>query len=200
MRALVISDVHSNIEALRAVLDDARARGGFDAVWCTGDIVGYGPDPLAVVRELEALGAVCVCGNHDLASCGLMSTREFNRVAADAVDWTATVLDKPARNMLESLPKICTADDVTLVHGSLREPEWEYLLEPEQASAQFELQTTPISIVGHSHLPFLCGERADGPPRFHATSDGEQIALDGTRLILNPGSVGQPRDGDPRAS
>jgi diadenosine tetraphosphatase ApaH/serine/threonine PP2A family protein phosphatase len=199
MRALVISDVHSNIEALRAVIADARAQGGFDATWCAGDIVGYGPDPLAVLDELRALDAVCVCGNHDLAACGLMGVEDFNNVAAAAALWTRETLDDAAKAAPSALPKVNEVEGVTLVHGSLRAPEWEYLLEPDQAEAHFALQTAEWSIVGHSHLQFVCHEQRDAPPRFHATSDGERISLAATRVILNPGSVGQPRDGDPRA-
>lgn len=199
MRVLVVSDIHSNIEALHAVLGHAQRQGGFDAVWCTGDIVGYGADPGAVIDALRVLGATCVCGNHDLAACGRIGVNDFNPAAADAAIWTRGALSEAERDHLESLPLIERAEDVTLVHGSLREPEWEYLLDHEGARAQFERQQTPWSIVGHSHLQFICIEHPEGPPRFHMTSDGEEIMLDDTRVILNAGSVGQPRDGDPRA-
>lgn len=199
MRVLVISDVHSNIDALHAVLGHAQREGGFDAVWCTGDIVGYGPDPGPVLDALAVLGARCVCGNHDLAACGRMGVEEFNPVAADAALWTKGALNDSERATLERLPLTLIEEQVTLVHGSLREPEWEYLLDHDAASAQFALQTTDVSIVGHSHLQFICIEQPGDRPRFHYASDGEDIILDGRRVILNAGSVGQPRDGDPRA-
>ena len=199
MRALVISDIHSNIEALDAVLAHARGSGDFDAVWCTGDIVGYGPDPGAVIDALQRIGAVCVAGNHDLAAIGTMGTDEFNRVAAEAAEWTARTLTPAHRAMLGALPLVQTVGDVTFVHGSLRLPEWEYLLDPEQALAQFELQATPYSMVGHSHLQFWFEESEGRPPMLLEPEDGETLQLDKTRVILNAGSVGQPRDRDPRA-
>ena len=199
MRALVLSDIHSNIEALHAVLGHAQREGGFDAVWCTGDIVGYGADPGAVLDALRVLGAFCVCGNHDLAACGRLGVEEFNPAAADAAVWTRGALSEAEREHLAALPLTQDAEGVTLVHGSLRSPEWEYLLDHESARAHFALQPTPYSIVGHSHLQFVCIEVPDANPRFHMTAHGEDLLLDGTRVILNAGSVGQPRDGDPRA-
>ncbi len=199
MPALVISDLHSNIEALTAVLSDAGARSGFDVVLCAGDIVGYGPDPAAVISTLQTLDFVAVAGNHDLAALGQMSTSEFNPVAAAAAEWTAMTLTPRDRAYLESLPLIREYDAITLVHGSLRSPEWEYLLSAEQADAQFALQTTPYSIVGHSHLQFWFEEHPGGAPVMRTARDGTTLQLGPTRLILNPGSTGQPRDGDPRA-
>lgn len=200
MRALVVSDVHANITALDAVLDASREY-GFDQVWCAGDIVGYGPDPHEIIERLRALGARCVAGNHDLAACGLMSVDEFNPVAADAARWTAALLTHDERDWLGGLPAVTApSEHATMAHGSLRAPAWEYLLSPEQAEAQFALQETPLSIVGHSHLPFHVRESGDSAyPLFVPAADGATVPLD-TRTILNPGSVGQPRDGDARAS
>jgi diadenosine tetraphosphatase ApaH/serine/threonine PP2A family protein phosphatase len=200
VRTLVVSDVHSNIEGLRAAVADAAAAGPVDAVWCSGDIVGYGADPAAVIALLRECGATIVAGNHDLASSGLMGVEEFNTVAAAAVRWTAGALSQDERDFLSALPLVREIGDFTLVHGSLRAPEWEYLLEPEQAAAQFALQPTPYSIVGHSHLQFAVVEPEGGRlPRFREMRDGESLKLSGARLILNAGSTGQPRDGDPRA-
>jgi diadenosine tetraphosphatase ApaH/serine/threonine PP2A family protein phosphatase len=201
MRVAIVSDVHSNLEALEAVLRHAESGGPIDAVWCPGDIVGYGPDPSAVLAVLRARPLTAVAGNHDLAACGGMDTGEFNRAAASAASWTAERLSAAERAFLAGLPLTTIAPPFTLVHGSLREPEWEYLLSGEQALAQFELQTTPHSIVGHSHLPFWVEEDPRGrTPRFKEASDGTSIDLGDRRLVINPGSVGQPRDGDPRAS
>jgi diadenosine tetraphosphatase ApaH/serine/threonine PP2A family protein phosphatase len=205
MRTLIVSDVHSNLPALEAVIRHAEAAGAIHAIWCMGDITGYGAQPNETIAALRAHPITAVAGNHDLAAIGRMPDDEFNRIAAEAVRWTSTVLDAEARAFLESLPLVATtgAGDAafTLVHGSLRAPEWEYLLEPEQAVAQFERQTTPYSFIGHSHLTFYVTDEAGARmPRFHQAADGQTIALGEQRLIINPGSAGQPRDGDPRAA
>jgi diadenosine tetraphosphatase ApaH/serine/threonine PP2A family protein phosphatase len=194
----IVSDIHSNIDALDAVLADAISRGRLDGVWCLGDIVGYGAHPGRVIAALRERGALAVAGNHDRAACGLMDTDEFNPVAARAVEWTAERLTPDERAWLAALPLTCVSGDFTLVHGSLRAPEWEYLLEEEQAEAQFELQATRYSLVGHSHLPFVVRER--DPADFDTMESGLSIDLDRMRLIINPGSAGQPRDRNPRAS
>jgi diadenosine tetraphosphatase ApaH/serine/threonine PP2A family protein phosphatase len=199
MRIAIVSDVHSNLEALDAVLRHADASGGLDEVWCLGDIVGYGADPAGVIAALRDRDAVAVAGNHDRAACGLLSLDEFNPYAAAAVRWTSEQLARGDIDYLSSLPLTRTSGEFTLVHGSLRSPEWEYLLEPDQAEAHFALQTTRYSAIGHSHLVFHVEECA---PRalFAAHRDGDMVALGEERLILNPGSVGQPRDADARAS
>lgn len=198
MRVAIVSDVHANLEALEAVLAHARAGGEVDAIWCAGDIVGYGPDPNAVAETLRGAGALCIAGNHDLAASGVMDDSEFNPMASAAVRWTAAALSAEHRAWLADLPLVRTEGAFTVVHGSLREPVWEYLLSGEQALAQFALQTTPYSIVGHSHLQFHAAED-DGAPELIDARDGDALALGERRLILNPGGAGQPRDGDPRA-
>lgn len=199
MRIAVVSDVHSNIEALDAVLLHAERGGAIDALWCAGDIVGYGPDPDTVIAVLRARSVQTVAGNHDLAACGMMTTEEFNPVAEEAARWTQEHLSADSLAYLGELPLVLKPSaGVTIVHGSLRHPEWEYLLSEEQADAQFALQETQISIVGHSHLQFWSRERQGGSPLF-AAKGGETIELGDGRYILNPGSSGQPRDGDPRA-
>ncbi len=200
MRIAVISDVHSNLEALSAALRHAEAGGPLDGVWCLGDIVGYGPEPSAVLSMLRARPLTSVAGNHDLAACGAMDVAEFNASAAEAALWTRGQLSEDERQFLLELPLVRSTDGFTLTHGSLRAPAWEYLLSAEQALAQFQLQTTPYSLVGHSHLPMRFEERSGDAPRPRLCEDGDVAQLDGQRLILNPGSVGQPRDGDPRAS
>lgn len=201
MRIAVISDVHSNMEALSAVLRHAGSRAPIDGIWCAGDIVGYGAEPGAVIAALRARGVVTVAGNHDLAACGRMDTAEFNPLAATAVEWTAKQLSGAEAAYLRGLPLVATpAPQVTIVHGTLQHPEWEYLLEPAQARDHFALQETPYSIVGHTHLQLLIEEGdAGAPPAVRAMADGERHELGERRLILNPGGVGQPRDGDPRA-
>jgi diadenosine tetraphosphatase ApaH/serine/threonine PP2A family protein phosphatase len=197
VRIAIISDVHSNLEALTAVLRDAEARGAA-AVWCTGDIVGYGPDPSEVLTELRLRDAVMVAGNHDLAACGKMGVEDFNAVAAEAALWTRRTLTDHEGGFLASLPLTRERGDFTMVHGTLRYPEWEYLLRPEQAAAQFELQPTPYSIVGHTHLPMVVHENGGRPLMLRAELE-TPVELGDERLILNPGGVGQPRDRDPRA-
>lgn len=198
MRVAVLSDIHSNIEALDAVLADAEAQ-GTQAFLSLGDIVGYGADPSVVTARLRDMNAVSVAGNHDLVACGKMGVEDFNPVAARAALWQATQLNPDEIAYLDALPLVRVERGITLVHGSLRAPEWEYLLDEEAALAHFELQTTPVSMVGHSHLQFAARLIADGDVRFHDARHDETIELGSEPLILNPGSVGQPRDGDPRA-
>jgi diadenosine tetraphosphatase ApaH/serine/threonine PP2A family protein phosphatase len=199
VRIAIVSDIHANLPAFEAVLRHAEAAGALGALWCLGDTVGYGPHPNECVALLRRYEHRAVAGNHDLAACGAMGTEEFNAAAAEAARWTATQLSAEAESYLRGLPLVACEGDFTLVHGSLRWPEWEYLLSSEQAQAQFELQRTPCSLVGHSHLPFVCRAEPDGPPRLEPASDSERVQLGDERWILNPGGVGQPRDGDPRA-
>ncbi len=200
MRVAIVSDIHANLPAFEAVLRHAEAGGRVDALWCLGDTVGYGPHPNECLALLRGYEHRTVAGNHDLAVCGKMGTEEFNEAAAAAAQWTAERLSPASKAFLEELSLVVSDGDFTLVHGSLRWPEWEYLLSTEQAQVQFELQQTPYSIVGHSHLPFVCGEGDGAPPRLSPVADGARVELGAERLILNPGSVGQPRDSDPRAS
>ena len=199
MRIAIVSDIHSNLPAFESVLRDAEREGPLDAVWSLGDLVGYGPHPNECIALLRRYQHVNVAGNHDLAACGRMGTEEFNAAAATAAQWTNEQLTPDSRNYLEELPQTVTEHDFAFAHGSLREPVWEYLLSGEQALVQFELQPTPYSAVGHSHLPFVCREEPGATPQLRPASDGECVELRDERLIVNPGSVGQPRDGDPRA-
>ena len=200
MRIAIVADIHANLAAFEAVLRHAEAAGGLDALWCLGDTVGYGPHPNECIALLRRYEHRAVAGNHDLAACGRMGTGEFNEAAAEAVGWTEGQLTDASRAYLRELPLVVCEGDFTLVHGSLRSPEWEYLLSSEHALAHFELQNTLYGLVGHSHLPFFYLERGGKPPSVHPAPDGEQVELEEERLILNPGGVGQPRDGDPRAA
>ncbi len=199
MRALIVSDIHSNLEALEAVVADAQRRGGFDSVWCLGDSVGYGPDPEACLDLLKSFPLVAVAGNHDRAALNLRESADFNNAAAFAADWTARRLSQDHREFLGGLPEVTNAAEFTLVHGSLRAPLREYLLNEEAAASTFGRLTTGYCLVGHSHMPFLCLENRDGP-NFVQFSEDEVFPLDQRRWIANPGSVGQPRDYDPRPS
>ena len=200
MRIGIVADIHANLPAFEAVLRHAEVEGRIDSLWCAGDIVGYGPHPNECVALLRRYQQHAVAGNHDLAACGRMGVEEFNQAAAAAAEWTGEQLTDEAMSYLRELPQVTTEGDFTLVHGSLRWPEWEYLLSSEQAQAHLELQTTPYGLVGHSHVPFVCREEPSSPPDLRQAEDGKRVDLGGERLIFNPGGVGQPRDGDPRAA
>lgn len=198
MRVAVISDVHGNLPALHAVASDW---GTVDAVWNLGDLVGYGPDPnecVAFVREFPH--QISIIGNHDLAALGEIDISEFNLVAASAAIWTQKALGAEATNYLRSLSPSTTIGDVTMVHGSLRDPVWEYLLDAEAANATIRLMTTATCLVGHSHIPLTFGGERNKHLEVRHLVDGERLTLERNRIIINPGSVGQPRDNDPRAS
>lgn len=198
MRVLVLSDIHANLTALEAVLADA---GVVDAIWCLGDLVGYGPDPNECIQRLQWLPNLsCLVGNHDAAVLGRLDLFTFNTEARQALLWTQNVLKPKNREYLDSLPERLVVGSVTLVHGSPRLPIWEYLLDTYNATQNFAYFDTPYCFVGHSHLPVIY-QMVDG--RIHADliipKERESIALR-PRAILNPGSVGQPRDRDPRAA
>ena len=199
LRSLILSDIHSNLEALNAVIAHAEGRGGFDCVWCLGDLVGYGPDPSECLRRLRDFDLVAVAGNHDYAAAGVIDASDFNGAAFAAIRWTAEQLDAGEKRFLADLPTVAQEPPFTLVHGSLRAPIEEYLLHPSQARATFDLLTTPYCLVGHSHIPFICREMLPASV-FLPLPPGEPLALDSVRCIVNPGSVGQPRDRDIRAS
>lgn len=198
MKALVVSDIHSNLEALTAVIDDANGSGGFDEMWALGDLVGYGPDPAACIDLLRQHDARCVAGNHDLAVSGGIGVEMFNDYAAEAARWTTGQLGETELEYLRGLPLRLEMHGFTAVHGSPRDPVWEYVVNSVAALAAFEDIGTPRCLVGHSHVPFVCGLE-DGAPAFRLATTGP-VEVQNGRAIVNPGSVGQPRDGDPRAS
>jgi diadenosine tetraphosphatase ApaH/serine/threonine PP2A family protein phosphatase len=200
MRYLIISDIHSNLAAFEAVLADA---GSFDKVWCLGDVVGYGPDPNECVERLRDYPHVCVVGNHDWAALGNMDTEDFNPDAKRACLWTRQQLSPSNLEYLETLPKSLVEDGFTLVHGSPRHPIWEYVLYPSIAEANFEHFDTNFCFVGHTHVPIIYRHNPENPNQacdVMIPSLDDPLVLAEDRLIINPGSVGQPRDGDPRAS
>ena len=200
MHALIVSDIHSNLEAFEAVLADAERRGGFDVVWFLGDLVGYNADPTACISLLRGLPNVAIAGNHDHAVVGKLDANLFNGAARAAALWTAGNLSDDELAFLASLPEVERCGEFTMVHGSLRDPVMEYLLNPDAALATFALLETGFCLVGHSHYPLVWTETDDRP--VGALLDPANLpSLDGgRRLILNPGSVGQPRDRDWRAS
>jgi len=196
MRSLVLADIHANLQALQAVLDDAAAAGGFDDVWCLGDIVGYGPQPSECIARLRSLSLNAVSGNHDLAAAGAMGTEAFNPLAAEAALWTAERLSAEEKAWLRELPQVSTVGEFTLTHGSLKDPAWEYLYSSAAAAAHLARQATDYGFVGHTHVPLVFFEAS----RTLSPGAGEVLDLSGTRFVANPGGVGQPRDGDPRAA
>ncbi len=198
MRYAILADIHSNLEAFEAVLDDANKRGGFDKIWCLGDVVGYGPDPHDCIKRLCQFEHVSIAGNHDWAAIGKMDTSEFNPVAAVAAHWTTGQLTVEDRDYLLGLPPTLREDGFTLAHGSPREPIWEYLLSTEAAQDNFAYFETAYCLVGHSHIPLIF-ELAAGKAVFREFTRAN-LKLKEKRMIINPGGVGQPRDGDPRAS
>jgi predicted phosphodiesterase len=200
MRIAVISDVHSNLLALDAVLAQA---GAVDAVWHLGDIVGYGPEPDAVVERLAAVGAIGVRGNHDAAACGGTEIEWFNPEARSAMEWTRGVIALSTRAWLATLPERRTLMDFTLVHGSGRDPTWEYVTTPTAARSSLAAMDTTHGINGHTHIPVAFVVAGDRVGRVGPGPGADETAISlaaGGRILLNPGSVGQPRDGDPRAS
>ena len=200
MRILIAADVHANLAAFEAVLRHAERSGAIDRLWSPGDIVGYGPDPSACIALVRNHPHLAVAGNHDFAAAAKIATSDFNAAAAEAAAWTARRLDYEERQYLEQLPEVAYEGDFTLVHGSLRAPLWEYVLTMPAMEAQFRLMETPYSIIGHSHVAFLAEEGNDGKVWMSSWQDGETVNLPQSRLIINPGGVGQPRDGDPRAA
>lgn len=198
MRILVISDIHANLPALETVLEDAQ--GQWDKLWCLGDVIGYGPNPNECVALLREHDPVCLSGNHDWAALGKLDISEFNAEARAAVRWTQNALSDEARAYLDALPPLQVIDDFTLAHASPRQPVWEYILDEETAVENFAVLETPYCLVGHSHVPVLFAEKGPDEVITFQPEYRETIQLDGTRAILNPGSVGQPRDSDPRAA
>jgi diadenosine tetraphosphatase ApaH/serine/threonine PP2A family protein phosphatase len=195
MRVAVLSDIHSNAPALEAAL---AAVGDFDQLWVTGDIVGYGPHPNEVTQQLRALDAVAVQGNHDAAVLGRIPTGTFNDLARAAVTWTAETITPENLEWLAELPETRVEGDFTLAHGSPRDPIWEYLFSIPTARINLAAFETPYCIVGHTHHQ-LTFRDDEGQVEALFAEDGGSLTLDARRCILNPGSVGQPRDGDPRA-
>ena len=198
-----MSDVHANLAALEAAIRDAESGGPIDAVWSLGDCVGYGPQPAECIARLRGHAASMVAGNHERAATGAIGTEDFNPDAAAAAEWTKARLSTEDKEFLDAMPEVEHRDSFTLVHGTLRWPIWEYLYSPEAAIGHLALQETPFGLVGHTHVPMLVVEDRtsfDGCQLFRL-ADGEKVDLDpNMRIVLNPGSVGQPRDGDPRAS
>jgi len=198
MRVAVVSDIHANLHALEAVLAAIDAD-PVDELWCLGDLVGYGPKPNECCAIVQARAAVCLCGNHDLAVRGTIDLVEFSGDAGIAAAWTRDVLADEARAFLDGLGPVGRAAGVALFHGSARDPVWEYVLSDEAAVTTFMLTEEPLVLVGHSHAALQIALR-ETVLEGGLAPDGTELELADARWLLNPGSVGQPRDGDPHAA
>ena|SRR5437660_26750 len=198
MRVAVVSDIHSNLHALDAVLAAIDAEPP-DELWCLGDVVGYGPRPNECCAAIAQRADVCLAGNHDLAVRGAIDLAEFGGEAGVAARWTREVLEADAQEFLDRLEPAGTAHGVALYHGSARDPVWEYVLSDQVAFVTIALANVPLVLVGHSHVALqivLANDEVEGG----VAPAGTEVELDGVQALLNPGAVGQPRDNDPRAA
>jgi diadenosine tetraphosphatase ApaH/serine/threonine PP2A family protein phosphatase len=196
VRVAVLSDIHANLHALEAVLrsiDDEAP----DAIWCLGDLVGYGPRPNECCALVAQRAEVCLIGNHDLGVLGRIELADFSPDAAASARWTTEVLEDEPRRYLESLSSQAVLEGAELYHASPRDPVWEYVLAPEIAFLSLEATERPLVLVGHSHVALRFGAEQLA---LALCEEGTRIDLARERWLLNPGSVGQPRDGDPRAA
>lgn len=199
MRTLIISDIHANLNALEAVLDAAEP---FDRVWCLGDVVGYGPDPNECIERLRDLPELeCVKGNHDAAIIGEIDMAAFNYEAQASLDWLARVIKPRNYAWLDSLGERIVLGETTLVHGSPRNPVWEYIMDIETAQINMNGFETDVCLIGHTHIPciFQLEDVRTQDVGWYLLLPGNIFYID-RKAIINPGSVGQPRDHDPRAA
>ena len=197
MNVVILSDVHANLPALEAVLEDVARTAPSAPIWHCGDVVGYGASPNEVVAELQRVGATGVMGNHDLAALGDDVIETFNEGAHAAALWTRDVLTAESRSWLRALPKVLEMGSATIVHASLRDPIMEYVVQQEIAEENLRVLATPLLFHGHTHVPAIWSLQDGIAQRTHVGA--EAIPLK-TASLVNAGSVGQPRDRDPRAA
>jgi diadenosine tetraphosphatase ApaH/serine/threonine PP2A family protein phosphatase len=200
----VITDIHSNLPALEAVLAEIKAR-EIDRIWCLGDVVGYGADPDACADLVRERCELCLVGNHDLAVLGALDIAAFSDAAAEAVVWTQGNVEQRTLDFLAELEPEGSRDGIALFHASPRDPVWEYVLSLDQAHACIAEQPEPVALIGHSHVSlfFTQPEGGNSPAETVGSQagDGTRLGLaDGGRWLINPGSIGQPRDGNPEAA
>jgi predicted phosphodiesterase len=199
MRVAIVSDIHGNRQAFEAVLD-AVAASECEEMWCLGDLVGYGADPDACVELARRHAAICLAGNHDLGVVGSLPLEEFSRGAALAARWTQEEIDDETHAFLASLEPKHLEERVGLFHASPRDPIWEYVLSPLQAEMCLDVQEHRVCLVGHSHVALSFCRPAGEPASGETRGADEELNLELGEWLINPGSVGQPRDGDPRAA
>ena len=199
MRTLIISDIHANLTARKAVLEDAKP---YDQVWCLGDVIGYGPDPNECVELLRTINPLkCIKGNHDAAILGEIDIGAFNYEAQASLRWLRSEIRQGNLRWLRNLEESLAFDEVTLVHGSPRNPIWEYLMDPLLARENMRAFSTKVCLVGHTHIPcvFHVEDEPSQSTKLYTMSAGDTFTPE-NKAIINPGSVGQPRDNDPRSS
>ena len=199
MRVAIVSDIHGNRHAFEAVLD-AIGDTECQELWCLGDLVGYGADPDACVDLAREHAAVCLAGNHDLGVRGTIPLEQFSRGAALAATWTQQTISPETREYLDGLEPQNVEEAAALYHASPRDPVWEYVLSPLQAELCLDVQAKRISLIGHSHVALSFSRVPGSPATGQTRADGEELDLQEGEWLVNPGSVGQPRDGDPRAA
>jgi diadenosine tetraphosphatase ApaH/serine/threonine PP2A family protein phosphatase len=202
VQVAVVADIHANLPALEAALGAIDAT-EVEEIWCLGDVVGYGADPDACAALVRDRCAISLVGNHDLAVLGALDVAAFSEAAAEAVWWTRDHVADATVELLRGLDPSDTRNGIALSHGSPRDPVWEYVLSTEQADACLQAQPERLGLIGHSHVALFfvrpeSGE--DGEIRGAQAGDGTLLHLDDGGWLINPGSVGQPRDGDPRAA
>ena len=197
----MISDIHANLPALEAVLDAVGAT-GVEEIWCLGDVVGYGAEPDACADLVRERCSLCLVGNHDLAVLGALDPAAFSEAAAEAVAWTRQSVADRTLEMLRELEPAGQRDGIALFHASPRDPVWEYVLSAEQADACLDAQPERVALIGHSHVSlfFVRPPARLGEVRGAQAGDDTLLDLSAGSWLVNPGSVGQPRDGDPRAA
>ena len=202
MRVAVLSDIHSNLPALQAVLGAADTAGA-EEIWCLGDVIGYGAQPDACADLLRERCQLCLAGNHDLAVLGQLDLAAFSETAAAAVAWTRSNAAERTLEFLRGLEPSGRREGIEAFHASPRDPVWEYVLSVEQADAGLDTLEERIGLIGHSHVALFFGRPSGEEPgetRGAPASDAALLDLSHGAWLLNPGSVGQPRDGDPRAA
>ncbi|MGA9859974.1 MAG: metallophosphoesterase family protein [Solirubrobacteraceae bacterium] len=199
MRIAVVSDIHGNLQALEAVLDEISDTDCRE-LWCLGDLVGYGADPDACVALISEHAAICLAGNHDLGVRGTIPLAQFSRGAALAATWTQETISAETRAYLDGLEPLNVKEAAALYHASPRDPVWEYVLSPLQAELCFDVQAKRVALIGHSHVALSFCRVPGSPATGQTRGDGEELDLSEGDWLVNPGSVGQPRDGDPRAA
>ncbi len=198
----MITDIHANLPALEVVLEQAEAA-GVEEIWCLGDVVGYGAQPDACTELVAERCAISLVGNHDLAVLGALDISAFSEAAADAVRWTKDNIAESSLEFLRGLEATGERSGFALFHASPRDPVWEYVLSIEQATVNLEVQPEPVALIGHSHVSLFFARPDGGGPqdtRGGQAGDGSSLELGDGRWLVNPGSVGQPRDSDPRAA
>ncbi len=199
MRIAIVSDIHGNRQAFEAVLEAIEAS-ECDEMWCLGDLVGYGADPDACVELARRHAAVCLAGNHDLGVCGALPLEQFSRGAALAAKWTQDTIAPETREFLDKLEPSNLEEEVGLYHASPRDPVWEYVLSPLQAELCLDAQRQRVCLIGHSHVALSFSRSPGAAATGQTRAADEELDLASGAWLINPGSVGQPRDGDPRAA